>query len=78
MEKVLELCGNLSSKNLKESKLLEKLEIKISALKCNAINIEVAEAEEKKEAKEKQMLLKILTSNGIEEKEAENFAKYYV
>ena len=49
-----------------------------SAFKCNAINIEVAEAEEKREAKEKQMLLKVLTSNGIEAKEAENFAKYYI
>jgi hypothetical protein len=52
--------------------------MQISAFKCNAINIEVAEAEEKKEAKEKQMLLKILTSNGIEKKESENFAKYYI
>jgi hypothetical protein len=52
--------------------------MQISAFKCNAINIEVAEAEEKKEAKEKQMLLKILTSNGINLKEAENFAKYYI
>ena len=52
--------------------------MQISAFKYNAINKEVAEAEEKKEAKEKQMLLKILTSNGIDLKEAENFAKYYV
>ena len=52
--------------------------MQISAFKFNAINIEVAEAEEKKEAKEKQMLLKILTSNGIDLKEAENFAKYYI
>ena len=52
--------------------------MQISAIKCNAIDIEVAEAEEKKEAKEKQMLLKILTSNGIDLKEAENFAKYYI
>ena len=52
--------------------------MQISAFKCNAINNEVAEAEEKKEAKEKQMLQKILTSNGIEEKEAEKFAKYYI
>ena len=52
--------------------------MQISAIKCNAIDIEVAEAEEKKEAKEKQMLLKILTSNGIKSKEAENFAKYYI
>ena len=52
--------------------------MQISASKCNTINKEVAEAEEKKEAKEKQMLLKVLNSNGIEEKEAENFAKYYI
>ena len=52
--------------------------MQITSLKCKAVNKEVAEAEEKKEAKEKQMLLKILTSNGIEEKEAENFAKYYI
>ncbi len=57
---------------------MARLEMQISALKCNAVNKEVAEAEEKKEAKEKQMLLKILTSNGIEEKESENFAKYYI
>ena len=52
--------------------------MQISAFKCNDINIKVAEAEEMKEAKEKQMLLKILTSNGIESKEAEYFAKYYI
>ncbi len=52
--------------------------MQISSLKCNAVNEEVAEAEEKKEAKEKQMLLKILTSNGIDLKESENFAKYYI
>ena len=52
--------------------------MQISAFKFSAIKIEVAEAEEKKEAKEKQMLLKVLTSNGIEAKEAENFAKLYI
>ena len=47
---------------------MARLEMQISALKYNAVNKEVAEAEEKKEAKEKQMLLKILTSNGIEKR----------
>ena len=51
---------------MKESKLLARLEMQISAFKCNAISKEVAEAEEKKEAKEKHMLMKILTLNGIE------------
>ena len=45
---------------------MARLEMQISGLKCNAVNKEVAEAEEIKEAKEKQMLLKILTSNGID------------
>ena len=49
---------------------MARLEMQISALKCNAVNKEVDEAEENKEAKEKQMLLKILTSNGIEQKES--------
>ena len=40
--------------------------MQIFAFKSNAISNEVSEAEEKKEAKEKQMLMKILTSNGIE------------
>ena len=52
--------------------------MQISAFKCNAINKEVAEDEVKKEAKEKQMLLRVLSSSGIEAKEAENFAKYYI
>ena len=39
--------------------------MQISSLKCNAINKEVAEAEAQREAKEKDMLLKIISSNGF-------------
>ncbi len=52
--------------------------MQISSLKCNAINKEVAEAAAQREAKEKDMLLKILASNGFGQKEAENLAKYYI
>jgi len=52
--------------------------MQISSLKCNAINEEVAEAEAQREAKEKDMLLKILSSNGFDLKEAEYFIKYYI
>ena len=57
---------------------MARLEQKISSLKCNAINEEVAEAEAQREAKEKDMLLKILSSNGFDLKEANKLSKYYI
>jgi hypothetical protein len=38
----------------------------------------VLEAKKKKEAREKEMLLKILTFNVFNEKQAENFMGYYI
>ena len=70
---IVELCLDLQSKELTGSKFLAEMEKIIGGLRLNAIEEELSEAQKQKEAKEKEMLLKILLVNGFDENEAENF-----